>query len=68
MKQLEARKITWPMWDAYFVEQEKWCPHMYFSKQELLDNYSIWLLNILEANESYKSPNIDKNQLELEFK
>lgn len=67
MKQLEARKVAWPMWDAYFVEQEKWCPHMYFSKQELLDNYSIWLLNILDIEWFYYSPTFDKSQLKLEF-
>lgn len=67
MKQLEAKKINWPDGEAYYIERDKWCPLMFFTKQEFLEQYSVDLLNILDKEWTYKSPYIDKNQLELDF-
>ena len=68
MKQLSAHKINLHMWDAYFVEQEQWCPHIYFSPQELLEHYSYELLTILDTTWTYSSPIQPIEQLEIEFK
>lgn len=67
MRQLEARKITWPMWDAYYIERDKWCPLMFFTKQEVADTYWMSLLNILDTKWEYKSPAIPNNQLYIVF-
>lgn len=68
MKQLRADAINWPDGIMYFVEQEEWCPHMYFSIDEFLKKYSIDLLNILNTVGTYSSPTQPKEQLELDFK
>lgn len=67
MKQLRAEKINWPDWFAYIVDQEEWCPHMFFSKEEFLKIYSLELLNILDTIWEYESPYVDKNQLDIQF-
>lgn len=68
MKQLSAQKINWPLWDAYIVDQEQWCPHIYFSPKELLEHYSYELLTILDTKWIYSSPIQSETQLELDFK
>lgn len=67
MKQLRAEKVNWPLWEAYYVERDIWCPLMLFSKQELLEYYSIDLLNILDTKWKYESPVVPSNQLYIVF-
>jgi len=50
MRQLEAFKINWPLWTAYILEQDNWPAKVMFRVEEVLEQYSPRLLEILETD------------------
>lgn len=65
MRQLEAFKINWPLWTAYILEQDNWPAKVMFKLEEVLEKYSPRLLEILETEGRYKSPETNPDQLDL---
>ncbi len=65
MRQLEAFKINWPLWTAYILEQDNWPAKVMFRVEEVLEQYSPRLLEILETEGRYKSPETNPDQLDL---
>lgn len=63
MKQFEAQRINWPLWVWYLMKN--WRDVVLYSRQEVIDKYSIRLLEILEKDWVYKSPKQHQDQLYL---
>lgn len=67
MKRLEASKKDWLCWLWYYIQRDNMPEHVLFCKQDVVKYYWPRLLEILEREWKYISPEIPENQLFISF-